>query len=387
MTQQPRPYEIAVPDAVLDDLRERLARTRWAAPDVEAPWEAGADVGYVRELCDHWREGYDWRAHEAALNRFPGFLADVDGVDLHFWHVRGKGPSPTPLLLLHGWPGSMAEFEPVIEPLTDPAAHGGDAADAFDVVVPALPGFGFGGKPREPGWNLSRIAAAFHTLMTDVLGYERYGIQGGDWGMFTGARMAASNPRETIGLHLNFVMGRAQLHESELPEPHNEEERRIVERRRAFGATETAYSLLQGTKPTSLGIAQEDSPAGLAAWIVEKMRTWSDCDGDVERAFTKDRILTNVMFYWAPQSVTSAARIYREAHRDHDGLHPPKVEVPTAVAVFPADILPAARPWAERHYDIVRWTPMPRGGHFPASEQPELLVADVRAFFRELGGR
>lgn len=382
----PSPFEIAVPDAVLTDLRDRLARTRWPDQDVEAPWEAGADVGYVRELCDYWRDGYDWRAHEARLNRFPGFLAEVDGVELHFWHVKGKGPSPTPLLLLHGWPGSMAEFEPAIGPLTDPAAHGGDPRDAFDVVVVGLPGFGFGGKPREPGWGISRMAAAFHRLMTEVLGYERYGVQGGDWGMFIGARIAASQPDHVIGLHLNFVMGRAQLHESVLPEPQDEQERRIVERRRAFGAEESAYSLVQGTKPTSLGIAQDDSPAGLAAWIVEKLRTWSDCDGDVESAFSKDRILTNVMFYWAPRSATSAARIYREARRDEAGLHPPMVEVPTAVAAFPADILPAARRWVEQHYRVARWTDMPRGGHFPASEQPELLVPDVRAFFAGLRG-
>lgn len=379
-----RPYEIAVPESVLTDLRERLTRTRWAAPDVEAPWRAGADVGYVRELCEYWRDGFDWRRREAELNRFPGFLAEVDGVALHFWHVRGRGPAPTPLLLLHGWPGSIAEFEPVIGPLTDPEAHGGDPRDAFDVVVPALPGFGFGGKPTEAGWGISRMAAAFHELMTARLGYAAYGVQGGDWGMFIGSRIAASEPESVLGLHLNFVLGRAQLHESELPEPEDERERDAVQARRAFGAEETAYSLLHGTKPTSLGIAQEDSPAGLAAWIVEKLQTWSDCGGEIETAFTKDQILTNLMFYWAPQSVTSAARIYREARRDDPGLHPPRVEVPTAVASFPADILPAPRRWAERHYRIARWTDMPRGGHFPATEQPDLLVADLRAFFAEL---
>lgn len=381
-----RPYRIEVPESELVDLRERLARTRWPAQDVEPPWAAGADPAYVRELCEYWREGFDWRAREQALNRFPGFLEEVDGVDLHFWHVRGKGPAPTPLLLLHGWPGSMAEFEPVIEPLTDPAAHGGDPADAFDVVVPALPGFGFGGKPPEPGWGITRMGAAFHRLMTERLGYPRYAIQGGDWGMFIGSRIAASEPGSVIGLHLNFVLGRAQLHESDLPEPADEEERAIVASRREFGAEESAYSLTQATKPLSLGIAQEDSPAGLAAWIVEKLRTWSDCDGELETAFTKDQILTDVMFYWAPRSVISAARMYREARRDEVGLYPPKVEVPTAVADFPADILPASRQWAERRYRIERWTKMARGGHFPATEQPQALVDDVRAFFGGLRG-
>jgi microsomal epoxide hydrolase len=371
-----RPFSIHVPDAVLDDLNRRLGATRWPEVIPGSSWDYGVDVDYIRQLCDYWRDGFNWREREAALNAYPQFLAEVDGVDLHFWHVKGKGPNPFPLLLVHGWPGSIYEFHHLIGPLTDPAAHGGDPADAFDVVIPALPGYGFGGKPRERGWGPSRAGAAFNTLMTDVLGYQRYGTQGGDWGGIVTARMAATFPGSIAGAHLNFVVGQPPAGDD------SEATKEAVAQRNAFQAQETGYSAVHGTKPTSLAVAQADSPAGIAAWIVEKFRSWSDCAGDVEKVYTKDQLLTNIMFYWAPNSIASAANMYYEARRDPAAFAPVRVEVPTAVAVFPGEPWRSPRAWIEPRFNIQRWTEMPRGGHFAALEQPELLLDDVRAFFR-----
>jgi epoxide hydrolase len=372
-----RPYRIEVPDAVLEDLRDRLARTRWPEPIPGTSWDYGANVEAVRELCTYWQDGYDWRAHEARLNAVPQFLCEVDGVDLHFWHVRGTGPHPLPLVLVHGWPGSIYEFFELIGPLADPAAHGGDPADAFDVVVPALPGFGFGGKPRERGWGISRIAAAFDALMT-TLGYDGYGAQGGDWGSMVASKLGAAYPERVVGVHLNMVVAPP-------PKEPRPEDAEALERDRLWRTQEAAYSRVQRTKPDSLTVGQTDSPAGLAAWIVEKFRTWSDCDGDVERAFGRDALLTNLMFYWAPNSVASAARIYYENAQDPAGVVTRgRVGVPVAYAAFPHEIFRPPRSWVEPHYAIARWTEMPRGGHFAALEAPELLLDDVRAFFRAL---
>ena len=379
----PRPAPIDVPQAVLDDLAERLARTRWPEPSEGTGWDAGADVAYIRELCEYWRDVYDWRAHEATLNRFPLMSYEVDGVVLHFWWVRGRGRRPMPLLLLHGWPGSIFEFHGLIEPLTDPGATGGDPGDSFDVVIPSLPGYGFGGHPGEPGWGVSRTARAFHTLMTR-LGYQRFGLQGGDWGSIIGHKLAADHPESVLGLHLNLGLGRNHIDLDELEvRATTEEERRVIAWRRAFDAEEFGYAVIQRTKPMTLGIAQADSPAGTAAWIVEKFRRWSDCDGDVESAFTRDTLLTNIMFYWAPNSIASAARLYYETFRDREMGHVRFVEAPTALAVFPKES-PVARMWMEERFNLQRWTEMPRGGHFPALEEPHLLLEDIRAFFRPL---
>jgi microsomal epoxide hydrolase len=372
-----RPFSISVPDSVLIDLRERLARTRWPDAMPGAGWDEGADLGYVQELCDYWRSSYEWRKHEAALNAHPQFMAEVDGVDLHFWHVRGKGPSPFPLLLVHGWPGSIYEFHHLIRRLTDPAAHGGDEADSFDVVIPALPGYGWSGKPKERGWGPSRTAAAFDRLMVEMLGYERYGTQGGDWGGIITARLGAAHPEHIAGCHLNFIIGVPPEGES------SEEGKAHAAERQRFVAEETAYSQLHGTKPMSLAIAQADSPAGIAAWIVEKFRTWSDCGGDVESVYTMDQLLTNVMFYWAPNSIVSAARMYYESRHDQQSFAG-RVEVPVAGAIFPKEIYRSPRHWAEARYNIQRWTEFDRGGHFAAMERPAELVEDVRAFFRTL---
>ncbi|QRK08870.1 epoxide hydrolase [Archangium violaceum] len=374
----PRPYRIDVPDAVLTDLHRRLDATRFPEP-LPGGWERGADVSYVRELCTYWRHQYDWRKHEAELNRHPQFLCEVDGVDIHFWHIRGKGPAPVPLLLIHGWPGSIYEFHHLIGPLTDPAAHGGNPADAFDVVIPALPGYGFGGKPREAGWNPARIAAAFDRLMREDLGYSRYGAQGGDWGSIVTMALGTKHAEHLLGIHLNMPLA--------APPPgveQSEEFRSFGQKAAAWQAAEAGYSHVQGTKPMSLAIAQADSPAGLAAWIVEKFRTWSDCGGDVERAFSKDWLLTNLMFYWAPNSIASAANLYYETNalRLVDLTTP--IRAPTGVAAFPREILTSPRSWLEARFDLRRYTEMPRGGHFAAVEEPELFLEDVRAFFRSL---
>lgn len=373
----PRSFQIAVPDAVLDDLRDRLVRTRWPDALPDTGWEYGADLAYVQELCAYWRDGYDWRRHEADLNRYPQFLCEVDGVDLHFYHVRGNGPRPFPLLLIHGWPGSVYEFHHLIGPLTDPAAYGGDPADAFDVVVPALPGYGFSGKPRERGWGPKRTGRAFDQLMSAELGYARYGLQGGDWGGIVSARMAAAYPEHVAAAHLNFALTTPPKDAES-----TEEGRAALARAALFRARETAYSQLQGTKPMSLAMAQADSPAGIAAWITEKFRTWSDCDGDIESVYTKDQLLTNIMFYWAPNSIASAARFYYEAQADMGEVIGGRIEVPVAVADFPKEIYRNPRSWVEQRMNVVRWTEFPKGGHFAALEQPEALLADVREFYR-----
>ena len=374
----PRPFVLEVSEAVLSDLRERLGRTRWPESIPGVGWDYGAELAYVRSLCEYWQTGYDWRRHEAALNSVPQFMCEVDGVDLHYWHLRGAGPDPLPLLLIHGWPGSIYEFFELLGPLADPGAHGADPADAFDVVVPALPGFGFGGKPRERGWGITRIAAAFDSLMSSELGYARYGAQGGDWGAMVAAKLGSTYPRRVAGIHVNLLVAPPP------PEP-AAEDRAALERDRLWRTREAAYSRVQRTKPDSLTVAQADSPAGLAAWIVEKFRTWSDCGGEVERAFSRDALLTNLMFYWAPNSVASAARLYYENAMDPAGVATrPRVEIPVAYAAFPHEIFRPPRSWAEPHYALARWTDMPRGGHFAALEQPELLLDDIRAFFRTL---
>jgi microsomal epoxide hydrolase len=372
----PRPYRIEVPDDVLEDLRDRLSRTRWPEQMPGASWDFGANLDYVRSLCDYWREEYDWRAEERKLNEYPQFLCEVDGVDIHYWHVKGRGPTPFPLMLIHGWPGSMLEFYDVIGPLSDPAAHGGDPADAFDLVIPALPGFGFSGQPKERGWSTRRIAAAFDELMTKRLGYERYGAQGGDWGAGTCARLAANHADNVAAVHITAANA---------PEPASltDEDRAYLERFGAFRDAEGAYYHAQGTKPDSLTLAQTDSPAGLAAWIVEKFHTWSDCDGDVESVFTKDQLITNLMFYWAPNSVASSARLYWEMFQEDDEDHwMVKTSAPVAFAVFPEEAWMPPRRWLEAMHEIVQWTEMPAGGHFDAFEQPELMTEDLRKLFR-----
>jgi pimeloyl-ACP methyl ester carboxylesterase len=383
------PFRIHVADEVITDLDERLRRTRWPDAIQRSGWTYGTDLAYLRELVTYWLERFNWRTQETALNRLTHFRAEVDGFGLHFIHERGKGPAPLPLLISHGWPGSFAEFTEIIGPLSDPAGYGGDPADAFDVVVPSLPGYGFSDRPAEPGMDVMRVAALFAGLM-EGLGYGRFGAQGGDWGAAISTALGAGFPDRICGIHLNMLI--AARPASSDPAKLSPEDRAIVERFNHFRREETGYMQIQGTKPQTLGYALNDSPAGLAAWIVEKFRTWSDCGGDVERRFTKDQLLTNITLYWVTETINSSIRLYYETMHNPafgGGLEGEldsvfKVNVPTGAAVFPAEVYSPPRAWAERTYNITRWTEMPAGGHFAAMEEPAALVDDIRAFFRPL---
>jgi microsomal epoxide hydrolase len=361
---QPRPFRVDIPQAALDDLRERLDRTRWPGPPPAPGWTYGLDQHWLRGICAYWRDGYDWRHWERRLNEIPQFLVAIDGVDIHFLHIRSPHPEATPLLLMHGWPGSVIEFLHVVGPLADPVAYGGEATDAFHLVIPSLPGFGFSGQPQEQGWGVGRIGRAFDTLMREVLGYTRYAIQGGDFGAAVGIQVARAYPDHLLAIHLNYV-----LVEPPPADEMDEADRAALRWRENFVARHTSHRNVQGTVPDSLTLAQGDSPAGLAAWILSKMNVL--CDGGVESAFDRDLLITNLMLYWLPGCVASAARLYAETRNDPLVLGG-RVEVPTAVAAFPVDTWKAPRNWVEPHYNLVRWTEMRRGGHFPALEQPEL---------------
>ena len=381
---QIEPFRIAVPDAVLADLRERLARTRFPDEIPGSGWTYGTNLGYLRELVAYWRDRFDWRAAEVRLNALPQFRARVGDLGIHFIHQRGVGPAPLPLVITHGWPGSVAEFAEVIGPLTDPARHGGDAADAFDVVAPSMPGYGFSDHPKTPGMEPERIAALWVELMRG-LGYARFGAQGGDWGAMVSTYLGARHPAEVLGIHLNMVLALPEDRNKPNLEGVTQEEMADLMQAQQFLNEETGYQRIQGTKPQTLAYGLNDSPAGLAAWIVEKFRTWSDCDGDVERRFTKDQLLTNVMLYWVPETANSSCRLYYETM--HADKFPPtglRVEVPTGCAIFPKELIKPPRVWADRVFNVQRWTRMPSGGHFAAMEEPRALVEEIRAFFRPL---
>lgn len=377
---EPQPFTVTIPDATLADLRERLARVRWPDAPAGAGWDYGTDVAFLQELVAYWRDRYDWRAHEARLNAFAQYTVPLAGIELHFIHQPGVGPDPLPLLLSHGWPGSVWEFHQVIPMLTDPARFGGDPADAFTVVAPSLPGYGFSFRPGQPRFGVSAIADAFAALMTDVLGYRRFVAQGGDWGSLISARLALGYPERVPAIHLNFL---ALPADTSAPAAQTPEEEQYGRDRARWRAEEAAYQAIQGTKPQTLAFGLTDSPVGLAAWIVEKFRTWSDCGGDVERVFGKDDLLTSIMIYWVTGAIGSSFWPY------YDGLHggplPIGVPVatPTAHLAFPREIARPPRSRAERYFNIQRWTAPPAGGHFAALEQPEALVADMRAFFRD----
>jgi epoxide hydrolase len=368
------PFEIRVDDTVLDDLRARLGRTRFADQIEGTAWDYGMPVAYLRELADYWRTTYDWRAHEAKLNELDHFRTRLDGQVVHFVHARSPHDGAFPLLLTHGWPGSIVEFLDLIPMLTHPEAHGGEAADAFHVIAPSLPGYGFSEPTRTTGWDVARIARAFTDLMARV-GYDRYGAQGGDWGAQVATRIGALDPH-CAALHVNMPIADPP------PEavPLDDDDKAGLAALQQFQREESGYALEQSTKPQTLGAALNDSPAGLLAWIVEKFRAWSDCDGDPERVFSRDQLLTNVTVYWVTQTITSSARLYWE--HMHSREKPGPVSVPTGVARYPKEVLRFPRPWVERRYNVVHWADMPRGGHFAAMEQPELFVRDLRNFLR-----
>ena len=377
-----RPFTIRIADGVLADLKARLANARIPEPLQGDGWTHGTDIRYLRELIAYWQSGFDWRTQERRLNQFEQFTTTIDGLSVHFVHRRSKHPGALPLLITHGWPGSFVEFTKVIGPLTDPESHGGAAADAFHVVMPSIPGFAFSEAPRDAGYDPARIAAMEARLMAR-LGYARYGVQGGDWGSIIGTQVALNDAPHVAGLHINMCFGAAPAG----VDPNSgltERERERLKQRQSFQTEETGYQQIQGTKPQTLGVALNDSPAGLAAWIVEKFRTWCDCNGNPETVFTKDELLTNITLYWVTQTAASSARIYYESRHAPPATPGRRIEVPTACADFPKEIIWSPRSWLEQRYNITRWTEMPRGGHFAAFEQPLLLVDDVRAFFRTL---
>jgi len=369
-----RPFRVAVPDDDLADLRQRLARTRWPDRECVGDWSQGIPLEYTRELAAYWADNYDWRVREAALNRFDQFTTEIDGLDIHFIHQRSPHPDALPVVITHGWPGSIVEFHKVIEPLTNPTAHGARAGDAFHVVCPSLPGYGFSGKPTTTGWGVGKVAEVWETLMVR-LGYDRYGAQGGDWGAAVTTQIGR-NKGHCAAIHLNMPLGRPPAGALDNP---TEEEQQALASLAHYQKWDSGYSKQQSTRPQTLGYALVDSPVGQMAWIIEKFWSWTDCDGHPENVLSRDELLDNVMMYWLTGSGASSARMYWESFHVFGSDNP--VELPTGVASFPKEILRSPRRWCEANYRLTHWTTMPRGGHFAAFEQPELFVDDVRAFF------
>jgi pimeloyl-ACP methyl ester carboxylesterase len=377
-------FKIDISDSLLADLRRRLDATRWPDEIENAGWELGSSLSYVKSLVDYWRNRYDWRLQEATLNRLPQYRADLDGFHVHFVHARSKHPNSLPLMITHGWPGSFVEMVKIIPLLIEPELHGGNAEDAFDVIVPSLPGYGFTDRPAERGMNPLKIAALWTRLMTE-LGYERFAAQGGDWGSTISTAIGLNHAERVVGIHLNYIAGRFLFGGTLNATPDDAMSKSYLAALRAWADLEGGYSHIQGTKPQTLAYGLNDSPTGLAAWILEKFRTWSDCNGELESIFTRDELLTDVMLYWVTETFGSSARLYFESREQPLQLSPAnRVQVPVAVAVFPKEIAMPPREMAERGYNIQRWTLMPRGGHFAAMEQPALLAQDIREFFRPL---
>jgi microsomal epoxide hydrolase len=378
-----RPFQLSVPDTVLKDLKQRLLGVRLPDEPPLDPWSTGTSVAYVKQLLEYWRGSFDWRAQEAKLNAFRQFTVPLSGIDVHFIHEEGKGPNPMPLLLCHGWPGSVMEFYKLLPVLTDPARFGRDPAEAFTVIAPSLPGYTFSFKPGQKRFGVEEIAEVFARLMTDVLGYKRFGAQGGDWGSFIASRLGFAFPELMIGIHLNLLAVRRDPKVVANPTP---EEKVFLDQLKHFLREETGYQWIQGTKPTTLAFALTDSPAGLAAWMVEKFRTWTDCGGNPENALTQDEMLTCIMLYWVTGAIGSSFwPYYARMHGPWPIPEGSTVGIPTGYVEFPKEILRPPRSIAERMYtDIRRWTVMPKGGHFAALEQPMALAEEIRAFFRPL---
>ncbi len=370
-----RPFRIDIPEQQLEDLRARLALTRLPEKETPDDWSQGVPLAYMREILDYWRNDYDWRRAEAKLNEFDGFLTEIDGLDIHFLHVRSPEPNALPLIMTHGWPGSVCEFLEVIGPLADPASHGGDPADAFHVVCPTLPGYGFSGKPAAPGWGVEKIADAWAELMKR-LGYDSYVAQGGDWGSAVTTAIGIRDPDHCRAIHVNMVSARPDPIDDDL----SELEKRGLAGMKHYQDWDSGYSKQQSTRPQTLGYGLVDSPIGQAAWIMEKFWAWTDCDGHPENALSRDKMLDDVMMYWLTASGASSARLYWESFGSFSAGD---VQTPTGCSIFPKEIFVCSRRWAENRYrNIIYWNELDRGGHFAAFEQPALFVDELRNCFR-----
>jgi pimeloyl-ACP methyl ester carboxylesterase len=374
-------FSIQIPEDVLIDLKYRLDHIRWPDQLENIAWERGTEKGYLQSLVSYWSEQYDWRAQEAELNRLPQFRSTVDGVDVHFIHERGRGPNPLPIILTHGWPDSFIRYKKMIPLLADPARYGGDPNDAFDVIVPSIPGFGFSGNPTVGGVNNSTVSELWAKLMTEELGYETFAAAGGDMGSGVTRYLAAIHPELLVGIHVTDIGIIRQLMTAHDEASLSKEELQYKADVQKWIVEEGGYISLQATKPQTLAYGLSDSPVGLAAWIVEKFRSWSDQDCEFDKKFGNDELLTNIMIYWITNTIGPSAHRYFE--NTHSLPQLGRIDVPTGVALFPSDVLLPPREWAEKNLNIMRWTHMPRGGHFAAMEEPELLAEDIRAFFRQ----
>ena len=378
MTDAITPFKIAIPDAQLVDLKRRLQATRW--PDKETPgdWSQGIPLAYVQDVCRYWANDYDWRKREALLNRFPQFKTTIDGVEIHFVHVRSPHANALPLVMTHGWPGSIVEFHKVIEPLTDPTKHGGNAADAFHLVCPSLPGYAFSGKPTTPGWNVEKIGRAWSQLMPR-LGYPKYVAQGGDWGAIVTTAIGLNDTKNCLGIHLNMPIV--------TPDPATmndltEREKSALAGMQHYADWDSGYSKQQSTRPQTLGYGLADSPSGQAAWIIEKFWSWMDCNGHPENVLTRDELLDNVMLYWLTNSAASSARLYWESFNK---VARDPVKIPTGCSIFPKEIFRCSKRWAEKRFEkLVHWSDLDKGGHFAAFEVPQVFVNEVRTCFRHM---
>lgn len=370
--------------AALDDLKRRLQQTLWPDEVAADPWRYGPPVAYMKSFVRHWLDGYDWRKHEAHLNSFPQFVTQIGQHRIHFIHQTGRGPAPIPLVLTHGWPGSFVEMLKIIPLLTDPASHGGDRADAFTVIAPSIPGYGFSSRPKERGTSVFAIADIWANLMTR-LNYHKFGVQGGDWGSWVSAATALQHPHRVLGLHLNYVSTRFRPAVSSNDPPLTSAEELYLKRVAGWLEAEGGYIAIQGTKPLTLAYALTDSPVGLAAWYVEKFRSWSDCQSEPDESLTKDEMITDIMLHWLTGTAHSAMRLYSES-REHP-LHlkaGQRITPPCGIVHLPKELPMPPRTWADRAFNIVHWSILPRGGHFAAWEVPELLAEDIRFFFRPL---
>jgi pimeloyl-ACP methyl ester carboxylesterase len=379
MSDAVTPFHLAIPQADLDDLHRRLDHTRWPERETVDDWSQGSPLAKVQALCDHWRHRYDWRACEAKLNGLGQFKTEIDGLGIHFLHVRSPNPDALPLLLTHGWPGSVIEFMKVIGPLTDPAAHGGDAKDAFHVIAPSLPGYGFSDKPTATGWGVPRIATAWIQLMAR-LGYDRWVAQGGDWGAGVTTAIGVIRPPGCAAIHVNMPLVYPDA--DDMKQALTPKEQSAVAALAYYQAKDSGYSKQQATRPQSLGYGLVDSPSGQAAWIYEKMWAWTDNQGAPEDALTQDEMLDNIMLYWLTGAGASSARLYWESFGSFGST---KLELPVGVSIYPKEIFRASRRWAEKHMsNIIHWNELDRGGHFAAWEQPELYVTEIRNCFRQI---